>query len=105
MGDIKRNKCGENRFVGVVNILQFFLPFDCQVTIEPRDAIMTNIRLEWTLEEFYADGGTTRFADRLAASLGIHPSTIKVVAVYQGSVIVNFLIYEENDDEEELEKI
>lgn len=43
------------------------------ITIEPRNAIMTRVRLEWTLEEFYADGGTTRFVDRLSASLGINP--------------------------------
>jgi len=48
--------------------------------------------MEWTLEEFYSDGGTTRFVDRLAASLGIDRSRIKTVAVYEGSVIVDFFI-------------
>lgn len=50
------------------------------------------MRLEWTLQEFYADGGVVTFTDRLAAVLGIHASTIKVVAVYQGSVVVEFMI-------------
>ena len=31
---------------------------------------MTKVRMEWTLAEFYGEGGTTRFVDRLAASLG-----------------------------------
>lgn len=44
------------------------------------------------MSEFYADGGTTKFVDRLAASLGIHASTIKIVSVYQGSVIVELQI-------------
>lgn len=44
------------------------------------------------MNEFYADGGTTKFVDRLAASLGIHASTIKIVSVYQGSVVVEFQI-------------
>jgi len=44
------------------------------------------------MNEFFADGGTTKFVDRLAASLGIHASTIKIVAVYQGSVVVEFSI-------------
>lgn len=48
--------------------------------------------MDWTLEAFFASGGTTKFADRLAASLGIHASNIKIVAVYQGSVIVDFAI-------------
>jgi len=46
--------------------------------------------MNWTLNQFFADGGTTTFADRVAASLGIKPSNIKVVSVYQGSVIVEF---------------
>jgi len=50
------------------------------------------------MDEFYADGGTTRFADRIAAALGIHASTIKVVAVYKGSVVVEFFVTPEDDD-------
>jgi len=44
--------------------------------------------MDWTLDEFYADGGTTKFIDRLAGSLGIHASDVKIVSVLQGSVIV-----------------
>lgn len=58
----------------------------------PRDAIKTKLRLEWTLEEFYATGGTIRFAERIAAALGIESNRIKTVAVYEGSVIVDFFI-------------
>ena len=53
---------------------------------------MTKVRMEWTMEEFYADGGTTRFVDRLSASLGIDANRIKTVAVYEGSVVVDFII-------------
>jgi hypothetical protein len=48
---------------------------------------MTKIRMDWSLSEFYAAGGTTRFVDRMAASLGIPSHRIKVVAIYEGSVI------------------
>jgi len=51
------------------------------------------------MDAFYADGGTTKFADRIAAVLGIHASTIKVVAVYKGSVIVDFFIQAADNDE------
>jgi hypothetical protein len=68
------------------------LTADCTILIKPLDSIQAKVRLEWTLAEFFADGGTTTFVDRLAASLGIHASTIKVVAVYQGSVYVEFMI-------------
>ena len=53
---------------------------------------MTKVRMEWTLAEFYSNGGVTRFVDRMAASLGINANRIKTVAVYEGSVVVDFSI-------------
>jgi len=64
---------------------------------------MTSVRLNWTLEEFYADGGVTTFTDRVAAALGIHASLIKTVAIYEGSVIAVFQI-EADEEKEEPEK-
>jgi hypothetical protein len=88
---IKGNRgCGENRYVGVVNIFEFYIRAECMLYVVPVDSITSSVRMSWTLAEFYAAGGTTKFVDRMAASLGIHASTIKVVAVYQGSVIVAF---------------
>lgn len=46
--------------------------------------------MNWTLSAFYADGGTTKFVDRMCAALGIPASNMKVVSVYTGSVIVDF---------------
>lgn len=40
------------------------------------------------------NGGTTTFVDRLAAVLGIHVSSIKVVGVYEGSLVVDYNIYQ-----------
>jgi hypothetical protein len=51
--------------------------------------------MNWTMNQFFADGGTTKFVDRVAASLGLKPANIKVVSVYQGSVIVDFTIVED----------
>ena len=89
---LAKQKCGENRFVGIENFLEFYLTKDCKLTVSPLDAIKTKVRMEWTLEAFYAEGGVTRFADRIAASLGIDASRVKTVAVYEGSVIVDFFI-------------
>jgi hypothetical protein len=61
--------------------------------------------MEWTMEDFFADGGTTQFIDRLTASLGIHASTVKIVSVYEGSLIVNYEIFVDDDDEHALEQI
>lgn len=61
------------------------------------------VRMEWTFDEFFSNGGTTTFMDRVAGSLGIHASTIKIVSVYEGSLVVNYAI--ENDDTTQLENI
>lgn len=74
--------CGENRYVGVHNYLEFMITPNCLIEIEPFDAIMSMVRMQWTLDEFYASGGVVSFVDRVSASLGIHASQMKVVAVY-----------------------
>ena len=51
---------------------------------------------------FFASGGTTTFIDRLAGALGIHSSDIKVVSVYEGSLVLNYAITSEKDDKEYL---
>lgn len=81
-----------------------YITANCTFEIEPRDAIQTAVRLEWTLDQFYSDGGTTKFVDRLAATLGIHPGSIKVVGVYEGSLILKYdIIIDEIDGEPEEE--
>ena len=97
-GPIERSFCGENRYLGVENVLEFYIRPGCSLIVEPRNAIQTKVRMEWTLEDFYSKGGTTSFVDRLAASLGIHASTIKVVGVYEGSLVVDYNIVSDNDD-------
>lgn len=92
--------CGENKFNTIQNSLQFTIQKGCTLEVIPRNVVRASIRMQWTFDEFFAAGGTTNFVDRLAGSLNIHASTIKVVAVYEGSVIVAFEIFEsgENDD-------
>jgi hypothetical protein len=97
-GEIKQKFCGENRYIGVANILEFYLEAGCNVVIKPRNAIQSLVRMEWTMEEFFADGGTTSFEDRLTGSLGIHASSVKIVSVYEGSLIVNYEIEADEDD-------
>lgn len=61
--------------------------------------------MSWSLDEFFGGGGTTTFSDRLAASLGIHASTIKVVSVYTGSLVVNYEIAPTADQPISLEAV
>jgi len=88
--DLPRVKCGENRYEGVTNVLEFFITPDCPLIVRPRDAIMLGVRLEFTMDEFFASGGVVSFVDRMAASLGIHKADIRVVSVYEGSTIIDF---------------
>lgn len=102
-GSIKGAFCGENRYIGVKNIFEFYLTPGCVLRIQPRDAIQCNVRLEWSFADFFAEGGTTKFVDRLAASLGIHGSEIKIVSVYEGSLVINYNIINELGDANALE--
>lgn len=97
----KTKGCGENRFVGIENFLEFYITPGCLIDIEPKDSIMTKVRMDWSLAEFYSSGGTTRFVDRLAASLGIAANRIKTVAIYEGSVVVDFVIEAEEGESAE----
>lgn len=55
--------------------------------------------MEWTLADFWADGGTSTFVDRIASVLGIHPSRVLVLQVYEGSVIVRMFVLADDDED------
>lgn len=102
---LPKSTCGEYRYQGVENVLEFYLTAGCEVQINPEQAITTNVRLDWTLDEFYSGGGVTAFVDRIAASLGVPSWRVKTVAVYEGSVIVNFhIIEDDNSSKSDTEK-
>jgi hypothetical protein len=61
--------------------------------------------MEWTLSEFFSGGGTTAFVDRITASLGIHASEVKVVSVYEGSLVVNYEVMTPDDNPEALQEL
>lgn len=89
--------CGENRWNSRKNQLEFILTPFCIVRVEPYDSIQSNVRMSWTMDEFFEKGGVTSFVDRVSAALGIHASQMKVVAVYTGSVVVDYEIEPEDD--------
>jgi len=59
--------------------------------------------MAFTLDEFFAAGGVTTFADRMAGALGIHAADIKVVSVFTGSTIVEFAVLSDPEAEEPLD--
>lgn len=88
----KTKGCGENRYKGVDNYLEFYIEPGCDLQIEPVDSIKAKVRMDWSMSEFFSNGGTTTFVDRLASSLGVPSYRIKVVSVYEGSVVVDFAV-------------
>lgn len=96
--------CGENRWVALKNQLEFIITPKCQIRLEFYDSIQTNVRMSWTMDEFYASGGVTSFVDRVSAALGIHASQMKVVAVYTGSVVVDFVVESDSQSTDSVDK-
>ncbi len=72
---------------------------NCSIWIDGVDVIQTNVRLNWTLQGFKERGGTNKFKENLADSLGINQSFIHVLSVREGSVIVDFQIVWAEEDQ------
>lgn len=81
--------------------MQFWMEPGCTVYVYPRDAIMLAIRMEWTVKEFFEEEAVAKFTDRMTAALGIHRADLKVVQVYEGSVIVAFQVFSDDGEAEE----
>lgn len=86
--------CGENRFQNLGNWLEIYITPGCEIHIKPLDSIIGAVRMDWTMDEFWNDGGVTSFADRLASILGVHPSQVRTVQVYEGSVVLIWALTE-----------
>ena len=91
---LSTHNCGENRFVsGSANFMEFIITPDCTITIKPSNApIVGKVRMNWNMDDFWKEGGTTAFVDRVASVLGIDSSRIYTIQQYKGSVIVEFAI-------------
>lgn len=99
-GEIKKDFCGENRYRGLEKILEFYLEAGCQIKISDVQTIQTAVRLDINIDDFFSGGGVTSFTDNIAGALGIHASNIKIVSVYEGSVVVDYYILADDDDED-----
>ncbi len=91
------NVCGENFWQHGANELHFTLLSapGCSITLKTKQSIALSFRVEMTVNEFYSNNGETQFIDRLAASLGISQSRIRIVGVYEGSVVIESQIAED----------
>jgi hypothetical protein len=96
---LEKTECGENRYVGRANFLEFYIKPGCTITIKPRDAIVGTVRMDWDMATFWENGGTSAFVDRVASLLGVPPSRIYTIELYTGSVILKFAVTEPSDEE------
>jgi hypothetical protein len=56
------------------------------------DSIQLSVRMNMTIDDFFASNGPTEFVDRLAACLGIPSYRIRVVDVKSGSTICETIV-------------
>lgn len=67
---------------------------DCQVRLSVTNNIQVTARIQTTVQEFFNNGGVTKFVDRMCAFLNITTDRLKVVGVFSGSAVVDYYIVE-----------
>lgn len=95
---IKGTQCGENRYDMNTKVLEFYLTPNCSIWIEAVEIIESNLRLNWTVEEFNINGGVKTFKRDLAEQLAVKETFIAVTDVRKGSVIIDFRIIPAEED-------
>ena len=48
--------------------------------------------LDWTMDEYDANGGDAAMTGKLADNLGVDPSTITIISVTPGSVVIDYKV-------------
>jgi hypothetical protein len=65
----------------------------CQVRVSLTNSIQLTARFSMDINNFFAIDGQTKFIDRMCAVLGIvDTSRLKIVGIYNGSVIIKAYI-------------
>lgn len=83
--------CGANRYYYTNGTIGFVLngKTGCQVKLSVTNNVQISAKLQTTVSEFYANGGVTKFVDRMCAYLNITTDRLKVVGVFAGSVVID----------------
>lgn len=53
--------CGENRYIPDEKAVEFYITPGCYVNVQPREGLMCEVSLDWTVDEFLKDGGVVKF--------------------------------------------
>lgn len=89
--------CGSNKFFYKNYTVHFVITADknCQVRVSLTNSIQLTARFSMNIDDFFAADGQTKFIDRMCAVLGIEDtSRLKVVGIYNGSVVITAYIDE-----------
>lgn len=66
---------------------------NCKVRVSLTNSIQLTARFSMDINDFFANDGQTKFIDRMCAVLGIvDTSRLKIVGIYNGSVIIKAYI-------------
>lgn len=90
--------CGSNKFFYQNYTVHFVLTADknCQVRVSLTNSIQLTARFSMDINDFFSNDGKTKFIDRMCAVLGIvDTSRLKIVGIYNGSVIIKAYIDEQ----------
>ena len=89
--------CGGNKFYYNDQIIEFMVNGDrtCFPRVTLTNSIYLHTKFNMDLKTFYEMDGVTKFIDRICALLKIQDySRVKIVGVYEGSVVVDSFIEE-----------
>ena len=89
--------CGSNKFFYQNYTIHFVLTghIDCQVRVSLTNSIQLTARFAMDINDFFDNDGKTLFIDRMCALLQIEDySRVKVVGIYNGSVVLTAFIDE-----------
>ncbi len=91
MMPLQGDACGENRWDPVNAVLEFTLQGGdgaCELELKTLQSLQVTMRMDSSIDDFFASKGEVAFIERLALQLGIPTNRIKVVGIWQGSVVV-----------------
>ena len=65
---------------------------NCTVRVTLTSSVQVTARLSVEVSTFYENNGAVKFLDLISAFLNIPTNRLKIVGVYSGSTIVDFII-------------
>lgn len=86
--------CGANKYFYKNNTIHFIVTADAQCTVRVTltSSVQVTARLSLDINTFYSSNGITTFVDQMCAFLGVTTDRLKIVGVYSGSTVVDFVI-------------